>query len=108
VKKIEAIIKPHLFDEVKDALVELGVVGMTVSEVVDTTRPGKAVTFRGTTSKPGLVPQLKLEIVVPSERLASAVIRAIEETAKDSGKIFVTEVLEAIRIRTGDWGEAAI
>jgi nitrogen regulatory protein PII len=108
VKKIEAIIPPHLVDEVKDALTELGIVGMTLSEVVGTTRRGKSVVFRGAAGTVHLVPQLKIEIVVPSERLANAVIRTIEETAKDSGKIFVTEVLEAIRIRTGDWGEAAI
>ncbi|HVU04206.1 MAG TPA: P-II family nitrogen regulator [Polyangiaceae bacterium] len=112
-KKIEAIVKPHVFEIVKDALVELGIDGMTVSEVSDSgPSPAGTLVFRGARQRSSLNPRLKLEIVVYSDRLAGIVIRTIEETARtgrdNDGMIYVSEVLEAIRIRTGDWGEAAL
>lgn len=112
-KKIEALIKPFMVERVTDALRELGIEGMTLSEAIGTrhTTGGRQV-YRGGSRTMTLVPRVKIEVVVPSERLARLVIESIEEAARTGqsgdGKIFVTEILEAIRIRTGDWGEAAL
>ena len=112
-KKIEALIKPFMVEAVKDALVELGIEGMTLTEVIGFgATTGTTMQYRGQSRPVTFVARIKLEIVVPGERLARRVIETIEESARSGrpgdGKIFVTEVLEAIRIRTGDWGEAAI
>lgn len=111
-KKVEAIIKPFKLDEVKDALSEVGIQGMTVTEVKGFGRTGgKKEVYRGSAYVVDFVPKVKLEIVVP-EAMVKEVIDAIEKSAKTGrigdGKIFVTNVEEAIRIRTGERGEDAI
>ncbi len=111
-KKIEAIIKPFKLDEVKDALSEVGVQGMTVTEVKGFGRTGgKKEVYRGSAYVVDFVPKVKVEIVVPEE-LVTDVLDAIEKSAKTGrigdGKIFVTNVEEAVRIRTGERGKDAI
>jgi nitrogen regulatory protein P-II 1 len=112
VKKVEAIIKPFKLDEVKDALAEVGVKGMTVTEVKGFGRTGgKREVYRGSAYVVDFVPKVKVEIVVPDEMTAQ-VVEAVEKAAQTGrigdGKIFVTAVEEAIRIRTGERGEAAV
>src|SRR4051812_23452951 len=102
-----------MVERVTDALRELGIDGMTLSEVSGTRHTtATRQLYRGGSRPMTLVSCVKLEIVVPSERLARLVIECIEQAARTGqsgdGKIFVTEILEAIRIRTGDWGEAAL
>jgi nitrogen regulatory protein P-II 1 len=111
-KKVEAIIKPFKLDEVKDALAEVGVAGMTVTEVKGFGRTGgKKEVYRGSAYVVDFVPKVKLEIVVPDE-LVKNVLDVIEKTARTGrigdGKIFVTPVLEAVRVRTGERDEEAI
>jgi len=111
-KKIEAIIKPHRLDEVKDRLREVGISGMTVYEVKGFGRTGgKTEVYRGSSYVVDFVPKVRLEIVVKESLLADAV-QAIKTAAKTGkigdGKIFVTPVEEAIRIRTDERGEEAI
>ncbi len=111
-KKIEAIIKPFKLDEVKDVLAEVGVAGMTVTEVKGFGRTGgKKEVYRGSAYVVDFVPKVKIEVVVP-DRIVGEVLDAIERVAKTGrigdGKIFVTPVEEAVRIRTGDRGEDAI
>ena len=111
-KKIEAIIKPYRVDDVKEGLTELGVHGMTVSEVKGFGRQrGHTEIYRGAEYTVDFVPKLKLEIVVDTE-LAPQVVKLIEETARSGqigdGKIFVFSLDEVIRIRTGERGKDAI
>ena len=111
-KKIEAIIKPFKLEEVKDALAELGVEGMTVTEVKGFGRTGgKKEVYRGSAYVVDFVPKVMLEIVVP-DQMVHQVIDAIEKAAKTGrigdGKIFVTPIDEAVRIRTGERGEEAV
>ena len=111
-KKIEAVIKPFKLDDVKQALVELGVFGMTVTEVRGFGRQkGHTELYRGAEYVVELLPKLKLEIAVP-EALAEKVVRAIERAASTGqigdGKIFVLPLAEAVRIRTGERSEAAL
>ena len=111
-KKVEAIIKPFKLDEVKDALSEVGVQGMTVSEVKGFGRTGgKKEVYRGSAYVVDFVPKVKIEVVIP-DALVVAVLEAIEKAAKTGrigdGKIFVTAIEEAVRIRTGERGEDAI
>jgi nitrogen regulatory protein P-II 1 len=111
-KKVEAIIKPFKLDEVKDALGELGVQGMTVTEVKGFGRTGgKREVYRGSAYVVDFVPKVKVEVVVPDD-LVAQLIEAVEGAAKTGrigdGKIFVTPVEEAVRIRTGERGEDAI
>jgi nitrogen regulatory protein P-II 1 len=111
-KKIEAIIKPFKLDEVKEGLTEIGVHGMTVSEVKGFGRQrGHTEIYRGAEYTVDFVPKLKLEVVVAAE-LAPQVVKLIEERAKTGaigdGKIFVTTLDEVIRIRTGERGKEAI
>ena len=110
-KKIEAIIKPFKLDEVKDALAEVGIQGMTVTEVKGFGRTGgKKEVYRGSAYVVDFVPKVKLEIVVADEIVAD-VLEAIEKSAKTNrigdGKIFVLPVDEVIRIRTGERGKDA-
>jgi len=112
VKKIEAIIKPFKLDEVKEALTEVGVHGMTVSEVKGFGRTGgKREVYRGSAYVVDFVPKVKIEVVVPDD-LVHAVLEAIEHSAKTGrigdGKVFVLPVEEALRIRTGQRGEDAL
>ena len=111
-KKVEAIIKPFKLDEVKDALGEIGVQGMTVTEVKGFGRTGgKREVYRGSAYVVDFVPKVKIEVVVPDE-LVAPLIEAVEKAAKTGrigdGKIFVSPVEEAVRIRTGERGEDAI
>ena len=111
-KKIEAIIKPFKLDEVKDALSAVGVQGMTVSEVKGFGRTGgKKEVYRGSAYVVDFVPKVKIEVVVPEESVAD-VLDAVEKAAKTGrigdGKIFVTDVEEAERIRTGERGKDAL
>ena len=111
-KKVEAIIKPFKLDEVKERLAEIGVHGMTVTEVKGFGRTGgKKEVYRGSAYVVDFVPKVKLEIVVQDDQV-NAVIDAIERSAKTGkigdGKIFVTSIDEAVRIRTGERGEDAI
>ena len=111
-KKIECIIKPFKLDEVKDALSDVGVQGMTVTEVKGFGRTGgKKEVYRGSAYVVDFVPKVKVDVVVP-DNLVNDVIDAIEKSAKTGrigdGKIFVTPVEEVVRIRTGERGEAAL
>jgi len=111
-KKVEAIIKPFKLDEVKDALSEVGIQGMTVTEVKGFGRTGgKKDVYRGSAYVVDFVPKVKIEIVVADSQ-AQQVMDAIEKSAKTGrigdGKIFVTTVEEAVRIRTGERAEEAI
>jgi nitrogen regulatory protein P-II 1 len=111
-KKIEAIIKPFKLDEVKDRLRQVGVSGMTVYEVKGFGRTGgKTEVYRGSAYVVDFVPKVRLEVVV-KDSMAADTVEAIASVAKTGkigdGKIFVTPIDEAIRIRTGERGEDAI
>jgi len=111
-KKIEAIIKPFKLEEVKDALSGLGVEGMTVSEVKGFGRQkGHTEIYRGSEYTVDFLPKIKLEIVVADSRVDAAV-EAIVKAAKTGkigdGKVFVSTIDNAIRIRTEETGEAAV
>jgi len=112
VKKVEAIIKPFKLDDVKDALHDVGVSGMTVTEVKGFGRQkGHTELYRGAEYVIDFLPKVKIEVVVESG-LVDNVIEAIASAARTGrigdGKIFVTDVADAIRIRTGDRGQDAI
>jgi len=112
VKKIEAIIKPFKLDEVKDKLNEIGVLGMTVSEVKGFGRQkGHTELYRGAEYVVDFLPKIKLEVVV-SDGMVEDVVAAISQSAHTGrigdGKIFVLPVEEAVRIRTGERGETAL
>ena len=111
-KKIEAIIKPFKLEEVKDALSEIGIEGMTVSEVKGFGRTGgKKEVYRGSAYVVDFVPKVKIELVIADSQV-NQVIESIEKTAKTGrigdGKIFIVGIEEAIRIRTGERGEDAV
>ena len=111
-KKIEAIIKPFRLDEVKEGLAEIGTVGMTVSEVKGFGhQKGHTELYRGAEYEVDFIPKTKIEIVVSDEKVAS-VLETIEQKAKTGkigdGKIFVYDVAQIIRIRTGQTGNEAI
>ena len=111
-KKIEAIIKPFKLDDVKDALHDAGVSGLTVSEVKGFGRQkGHTELYRGAEYVIDFLPKVKVEVVV-EDSLAENVIEAIENAARTGrigdGKIFVMDIEQAIRIRTGDRGADAI
>lgn len=111
-KKIEAVIKPFKLDEVKDGLAELGVRGMTVSEVRGFGRQkGHTEIYRGAEYEVSFVPKLKIEIVVPDElveRAAQVILTRARTGQIGDGKIFVLPVEAAWRIRTGERGEEAL
>lgn len=111
-KKIEAIIKPFKLEEVKEALQEIGIKGMTVSEVKGFGRQkGHVELYRGAEYDITFIPKVKIEIVIPDE-LLDKTISVIEKSAKTGnigdGKIFVSTLDNVIRIRTGERGEEAI
>ena len=111
-KKIEAVIKPFKLDEVKEALQELGVQGMTVIEAKGYGRlKGHTELYRGAEYVVDFLPKIKIEAVV-SDDLLSAAVEAIQAAARTGkigdGKIFVSDVIDVIRIRTGEAGQAAI
>jgi nitrogen regulatory protein P-II 1 len=112
-KKIEAIIKPFKLEDVKDALVEAGIEGMTVSEVKGYGRQqGHSELYRGAEYVVEFIPKVKLEIVVSSDEYLEKAINAIKENAKTGkigdGKIFVSDISKTIRIRTDEEDEEAL
>ncbi len=111
-KKLEAVIQPFKLEEVKEALKGIGVDGMTVTEVRGHGRQkGHTEVYRGQEYKVDLLAKIKLEIVIPSERLEEVldVVAKAARTGKiGDGKIFVYDVADAIRIRNGDRGASAI
>jgi len=112
-KKIEAIIKPFKLDDVKEALVEAGIEGMTISEVKGYGRQqGHSELYRGAEYVVEFIPKVKIEIVVSSQEYADKVVEAIKESAKTGkigdGKIFVSDVSKTIRIRTDEEDEEAL
>ncbi len=111
-KKIEAVIKPFKLDEVKEALHEIGIQGMTVTEVKGFGRQkGHTELYRGAEYVVDFLPKIKLEIAIPDE-LVDKVVEAIAGAANTGrigdGKIFVTALEEAVRIRTGERGNEAL
>jgi nitrogen regulatory protein P-II 1 len=111
-KKIEAVIKPFKLDEVKEALQELGVQGMTVLEAKGYGRQkGHTELYRGAEYVVDFLPKIKIEVVVMDDQLTAA-IEAITAAARTGrigdGKIFVSELINVVRIRTGESGTAAI
>ena len=109
---VTAVIKPHKLDDVKDALRDAGVTGMTVTEVRGFGRQGgKTESYRGSEYKTDFVPKIKIEIIVP-DAIAADIVAKIAQAAKTDkigdGKIFVFGVEEAVRIRTGERGPDAV
>ncbi|MFN3543807.1 MAG: P-II family nitrogen regulator [Thiobacillus sp.] len=111
-KKIEAIIKPFKLDEVREALSEIGVTGLTVTEVKGFGRQkGHTELYRGAEYVVDFLPKVKVEVVVPDslvERATESIISAARTGKIGDGKIFVMPVEQVVRIRTGESGEAAI
>jgi nitrogen regulatory protein P-II 1 len=111
-KKIEAIIQPFKLDDVKAALTGMGIDGMTITEVRGHGRQkGHKETYRGQEYSVDLLPKVKLEMVIPSDR-SDEVVNALSEAARTGkigdGKIFLYDVSEAVRIRNGDRGDLAL
>ncbi|HXC66912.1 MAG TPA: P-II family nitrogen regulator [Nitrospiraceae bacterium] len=111
-KMIEAIIKPFKLDDVKDALVEVGVQGMTVSEVKGFGRQkGTKETYRGAEYTTDFVPKVKIELYVADNqvtRVVETITRAAKTGSVGDGKIFVSDIDSVVRIRTGETGENAL
>ena len=111
-KKVEAIIKPFKLDEVKDKLNEIGVKGITVTEVKGFGRQkGHTELYRGAEYVVDFLPKVKMEIVIADARLdevVNAIMQAAQTGRIGDGKIFVTNLEEAVRIRTGERGKEAI
>jgi len=111
-KKIEAIIKPFKLEEVKDALGDAGIEGMTVTEVKGFGRQkGHTEIYRGSEYTVACLPKIKLELVLPDatvETAVSAIVKAAKTGKIGDGKVFVSPVSEAIRIRTEEKGESAV
>ncbi len=112
-KKIEAIIKPFKLDDVKEALVEAGIEGMTISEVKGYGRQqGHSELYRGAEYVVEFIPKVKIEVVVSSEEYMNKAIEAIKASAKTGkigdGKIFVSDITKTIRIRTDEEDEEAL
>jgi nitrogen regulatory protein P-II 1 len=111
-KKLDCIIRPHLLDAVKNALQEVGIAGMTVTEVKGFGRQkGHTETYRGAEYKVDFLPKLKVEVAM-SDELVDAAIDALMKTARTGkfgdGKIFVTPLERVVRIRTGENNEQAL
>jgi nitrogen regulatory protein P-II 1 len=111
-KKLEAIIKPFKLDDVRDALTAMGIQGMTITEVKGFGRQrGHTELYRGAEYTVDFLPKVKIEVVLPDAMVEEAV-KSIEKTARTGhigdGKIFVTAVDNAVRIRTGERGEGAV
>jgi nitrogen regulatory protein P-II 1 len=111
-KKVEAIIKPFKLDEVREALSEIGVTGLTVTEVKGFGRQkGHTELYRGAEYVVDFLPKVKVEVIISDslvERAIDAVIKAARTGKIGDGKIFVTTVEQVVRIRTGESGEAAV
>jgi len=112
VKKIEAIIKPFKLEEVKDALGEIGIEGMTVSEVKGFGRQkGHTEIYRGSEYTVDFLPKIKIELVVADGQVdgaVSAIVKSAKTGKIGDGKVFVSTVEQAVRIRTDEKGEAAV
>ncbi len=111
-KMVEAIIKPFKLDEVREALSDAGVSGLTVSEAKGFGRQkGHTEHYRGAEYQVDFLPKVRIEVVVPDAQL-DTVVEAISRSANTEkigdGKIFVTDVLDAVRIRTGERGDSAL
>lgn len=111
-KKIEAIVRTHKLEEVRDAIIGAGCSGMTITEVQGFGRQkGRSEMYRGNEYNAEFIPKMKIEVVVPDEKV-SGVISAIVAAAKTGqvgdGKIFVSEMGEAVRVRTGEVDAAAL
>jgi nitrogen regulatory protein P-II 1 len=112
VKKIEGIVRPHVFDAVKTALQEVGIVGMTVTEVKGFGRQkGHTESYRGSEYKVEFLPKVKVEVAVADD-IAEKVVAAFVSSARTGkfgdGKVFVTNLADVVRIRTGEHGEEAL
>jgi nitrogen regulatory protein P-II 1 len=111
-KKIEAVVKPFKLDEVREALSEIGVTGLTVTEVKGFGRQkGHTELYRGAEYVVDFLPKVKVEVVIPDkllERAIEAIIKSARTGKIGDGKIFVTSVEQVIRIRTGETDEAAV
>src|SRR5215468_2401657 len=111
-KKIEAIVKPFKLEEVKDALAEVGITGMTVSEVKGFGRQkGHTEIYRGSEYTVDFLPKVKIELVLPdaqSDSAVAAILRSAKTGKIGDGKVFVSTVDDAIRIRTEEKGELAV
>ncbi len=111
-KLITAIVQPHRLDPVREALTELGIQGMTVTDVKGYGRQkGHTEVYRGTEYDIAYLPKTKIEVAVDDSRLEAAmeaIMRAARTGRIGDGKIFVTEILEAVRIRTGETGPEAL
>ncbi len=111
-KKIEAIIKPFKLDEVKEALADIGILGMTITEVRGFGRQkGHKEQYRGTEYTIEFIPKIKIEVIVPDAKTDNAV-KAIMNAARTGtigdGKVFISNLEDSIRIRTGETGESAL
>ncbi len=111
-KKVEAIIKPFKLDDVIDSLTELGIEGVTISEVRGFGRQkGRTEIYKGAEYIVDFLPKIKLEIAIP-DSLAESAVEAIQRSARTGkvgdGKIFVSTIEQAVRIRTGDTDESAL
>jgi nitrogen regulatory protein P-II 1 len=111
-KKIECVIRPLKIDEVKAALESIGIVGMTVADVRGYGKQrGRTEKYRGNTYVVNLLPKVKIEIVVPDDRAEEVVEIALEAAQTGEvgdGKIFISQVEQAVRIRTGERGDSAL
>ena len=111
-KKVEAIIKPFKLEEVKDALGDVGIEGMTVSEVKGFGRQkGHTEIYRGSEYTVDFLPKIKLELVLPDnsvEAAVAAIIKSAKTGKIGDGKVFVSSIEQAVRIRTDEKGEAAV
>jgi nitrogen regulatory protein P-II 1 len=111
-KKIEAIIKPFKLDEVREALSEIGVSGLTVTEVKGFGRQkGHTELYRGAEYVVDFLPKVKVEVIIQDalvERAIEAIVKSARTGKIGDGKIFVTELEQVVRIRTGESGEAAV
>ncbi len=111
-KMLQAVVRPHLLESVKGALQDAGIVGMTVTEVRGFGRQkGHTETYRGSEYRVDFLPKVSIEVAVPDEIVETA-IEAILRTARTGkfgdGKVFVTDLVDAVRIRTGERGEEAL
>lgn len=111
-KKIEAIVRPHKIDDIRESLQEIGIAGMTMTEVKGIGRQkGHTETYRGSEYEINFVPKIKVEIVVPDEqveRVISVIIKTAKTGEVGDGKIFIQPIDEAIRVRTEESGESAL
>lgn len=111
-KKIEAIVRPHKLDEVREALLDVGIKGMTILEVRGLGRQkGHTEIYRGSEYQIGFLPKIKFELVVPDALLESAVnaiLKASKTGEVGDGKLFVSTIDEAIRVRTHESGDSAL